>query len=317
MDLIQDSFLFIQKNNFFIQSLDSSPRSRYIFASEIFAQSIMNNNKIKFKIGEFSRLNQVTVKTLRHYEEIGLLSPAEIDEWTGYRYYHTEQFQQMNSILYLKRLGFSLEEIHDLFEMGQQYPSLAAIEAKLKQCNEEQKQLEWRQYELNSLAKSLQKSKNMEKVFIKSLPAIIVASHRQILSSYQELFNLCPNIIGPEMHRLGCTCKEPGYCYTIEHSKEYDESRIDLEYCEEVTEKLADSELIQFKEIPAMPTVACMYHRGDYKTFPETFAKLFEYVEQNGYSIAERPRFSYIDGIWNKDSEEDWLTEIQIPVEIN
>ena len=271
-------------------------------------------NKIKFKIGEFSKLNRVTVKTLRHYEEIGLLIPAEIDEWTGYRYYHVGQFQQMSDIIYLKRLGFSLEEIRDLLENGKQIPSLPLIETKLSHCAEEQKQLQWRHNELSKLAKSLQKQEAMEKVIIKSLPAIIVASHRRIISGYQELFHLCPNVIGPEMYRLGCTCPEPGYGYTIEHSKEFNENRIDIEYCEEVYEKLTDSELIQFKEIPAMPMVACMYHHGSYETFPETFSKLFEYVEQNGYTIGDPPRYSYIDGIWNKDSEEEWLTEIQIPV---
>lgn len=46
----------------------------------------------KIKIGAFSKLCRVTVKTLRHYEELGLLIPAEIDEWTGYRYYEVSQF---------------------------------------------------------------------------------------------------------------------------------------------------------------------------------------------------------------------------------
>ena len=110
-------------------------------------------NKIKFKIGEFSKLNRVTVKPLRHYEEIGLLIPAEIDEWTGYRYYHVGQFQQMSDIIYLKRLGFSLEEIRDLLENGKQIPSLPLIETKLSQCAEEQKQLQWRHNELSKLAK--------------------------------------------------------------------------------------------------------------------------------------------------------------------
>ncbi len=272
------------------------------------------SNKIKFKIGEFSRLNCVTVKTLRHYEEIGLLIPAEIDEWTGYRYYYVEQFQKMITILYLKKLGFTLEEIRNMFDNDRQLPDRATIETKIRQCTEEQKQLQWRRAELNRLAKSLQKQEKMEKVFIKSLPAIIVASHRRVIGSYQELFDLCPNVIGPEMQRLGCICSEPGYCYTCDHNSEYSETDIDIEYCEQVTEKKADSELIRFKEIPAMPLVVCMYHRGNYDSCPQTFAKLFEYVEQNGYKIADQPRFSYIDGIWNKDSVEEWLTEIQIPV---
>ena len=70
--------------------------------------------KIKLKIGEFSRLMQVTVKTLRHYEQKGLLIPDEVDEWTGYRYYSITQMQKLNSIRHLQQLGFTLDEIKDL-----------------------------------------------------------------------------------------------------------------------------------------------------------------------------------------------------------
>ena len=54
--------------------------------------------KTKLKIGEFSQMMQVTVKTLRHYEQKGLLIPHEVDEWTGYRYYSVEQMQRLNTI---------------------------------------------------------------------------------------------------------------------------------------------------------------------------------------------------------------------------
>ena len=64
--------------------------------------------KTKLKIGEFSRLMQVTVKTLRHYETKELLMHDEVDEWTGYRYYSLEQMQRMNEIRQLQRLCFSL-----------------------------------------------------------------------------------------------------------------------------------------------------------------------------------------------------------------
>lgn len=67
----------------------------------------------KLKIGAFSQLMQVTVKTLRHYEQKGLLLPDEVDEWTGYRYYSVGQMQKLNNIRALQRLGFSLDEIKD------------------------------------------------------------------------------------------------------------------------------------------------------------------------------------------------------------
>ena len=54
--------------------------------------------KTMLKIGEFSQMMQVTVKTLRHYEQKGLLYPYEVDKWTGYRYYNVEQMQRLNTI---------------------------------------------------------------------------------------------------------------------------------------------------------------------------------------------------------------------------
>lgn len=66
------------------------------------------SNKVRFKIGEFSRLMQVSVKTLRHYEQKGLLKPEEVDKWTDYRYYGVGQMQKLNTFRQLQQLGFCL-----------------------------------------------------------------------------------------------------------------------------------------------------------------------------------------------------------------
>jgi DNA-binding transcriptional MerR regulator/effector-binding domain-containing protein len=67
--------------------------------------------KNRLTIGEMSKLHNIPVKTLRYYDDIGLFQPIEIDTGNGYRYYATEQFEQLNTIKYLKFLGFSLKEI--------------------------------------------------------------------------------------------------------------------------------------------------------------------------------------------------------------
>jgi len=59
----------------------------------------------------------------------------------------------------------------------------------------------------------------------------------------------------------------------------------------------------------------CFNHYGSYDKFPETWAKIYAFIEDNGYNIVDDPRFSYIDGIWNKNDESEWLTEIQVPIE--
>lgn len=272
-------------------------------------------SKIKFKIGEFSKLCQVTIKTLRHYEQIGLLTPFEVDEWTGYRYYDIAQLKRMNRIVYLKQLGFSLEEISDMFDTGLAVPTAEMIRSKIDQTNTETQKLIWRQTELAKLEKQLHKQESiMEKVFVKSLPSRIFATHRRKIDSYQEMFNLCPNIIGAEMQRLGCKCPDPQYCFTVEYQTEYGKD-IDIEYFEAVTKLGNDSALIKFKELPEVSTALCIHHHGAYERMPETFAELYSYAEANGYKPTELARFSYIDGIWNKESIDEWLTEIQLPVE--
>ena len=82
------------------------------------------SERTKLKIGEFSKMMQVTVKTLRHYEQKGLLVPDEVDEWTGYRYYSIAQMQRLGTIRGLQRQGFTLEEIKELLEEGAWVPSI-------------------------------------------------------------------------------------------------------------------------------------------------------------------------------------------------
>ena len=66
---------------------------------------------MKYKIGEFSKITGIPVKTLRYYDEIDLFKPSEIDLFSGYRYYKEEQIESLKIILELKEAGFLLEEI--------------------------------------------------------------------------------------------------------------------------------------------------------------------------------------------------------------
>ena len=136
----------------------------------------MSENRLK--IGEFSRLGRVTVRALRHYEEIGLLVPEIIDRWTGYRYYSVGQLQKIQSIMTLKSLGYSLEEIKDLWDDDRHFPSIESLEEKIRACKAELEVLKERERMLKAVVASQKKLHKMEKVYFESLPAITVASHR-------------------------------------------------------------------------------------------------------------------------------------------
>ena len=273
------------------------------------------SEKTKFKIGEFSKMMQVTVKTLRHYEQKGLLVPDEVDEWTGYRYYSIVQMQRLNTIRGLQRQGFTLDEIKELLEDGAQTPSIDQLTLKIEETERQLQLLMKRRSQLIQWLDSQKQIKTMKKFSIQSLPEIIVASHREIIPDYSALGMLCVNKIGPEMQRLGCKCPPPGYCFTIEHNPEYRSTDIDIEYCEQVEEMGKDSSIIQFKRLPAVPKALCLKHVGPYERFYESFTEAFSYMEEQGYKLVGHPRASYIDGIWNQDDPEQWLSVIQIPIE--
>lgn len=273
------------------------------------------SKKTKLKIGEFSKMMQVTVKTLRYYEQKGLLLPYEVDEWTGYRYYSIYQMQRLNIIRGLQQQGFTLEEIKELLEDGEQMPSIDQLTQKIEETEHQLQLLIKRRSQLLKWLDSHKQIKTMEKVNIQSLPEIIVASHREIIPNYEALGALCVNKIGPEMQRLGCKCPPPGYCFTIEHNKEYRSTDLDIEYCEQVEEMGKDSNIIQFKHLPTVEKALCIKHIGGYERFHESFAEAFRYMEEKGYKPIGHTRICYIDGVWNKDNPEQWLSIIQIPIE--
>src|SRR5215468_6149372 len=99
-----------------------------------------------FKIGEFSKMVQVPVPTLRYYDQVGLLKPIEVDRFTGYRYYSASQLPRLHRILALKGLGFSLEQIGAVLDEGltpeQMRGMLRLREAQIRQqLSESQSQL--------------------------------------------------------------------------------------------------------------------------------------------------------------------------------
>ena len=261
-----------------------------------------------YKIGMFAQMNHITVKALRFYEEQGLLHPAHVDSENGYRYYTMNQMAEIQRITALKQAGFTLEEIK-LINQGADAASLLASKkaALLRKISELTSQIAVIDGYLSYSASTLDAP-----VLIRKIPAVTVAAMKKRIDSYDELFSFMPEM-GAEMERLGCRCALPEYCFTHYLEPGYKEDHILIETCEAVTEKKEDTELVKFRELPEI-TAACIFHKGSYDKFPETYAAILSFIEDSGYEICGNIRENYIDGIWNKDREEDWLSEIQIPV---
>jgi DNA-binding transcriptional MerR regulator len=265
-----------------------------------------------YQIGMFSKINRITTKTLRHYDEIGLLKPEFVDDFSGYRYYSNDQLMVLHKIIALKQMGLSLMEIKDIIENNADAKKYLlkkseAIKAAIEKDKNKLMQIEY------FLKRKDEDMKNNYNPIIKSLPEVIVASMRTVVPSYDTYFDIVPKM-GEEMEKKKAVCAKPAYCFTIYHDGEYKKENIDVEVCEAVESYCEDSDMVKYKKVNKVDRAACVLHKGPYKTIGETYALLFNWISENGEKPIGLPRESYIDGIWNKDDESDWLTEIQIPI---
>ena len=263
-----------------------------------------------FRIGTFSKLGMTTVKTLRYYDEQGLLQPEQTDPLTGYRLYTTAQLTMLHRIQSLRQAGLSIEDIRLYLSSGQgQREILLALKARLTE------QLSETSAQLSHLEFLLQEEIPMHyAVTIKQLPEYTVYSKKMVVPSCKDYFKLIP-AIGEKVSAKypDLKCAVPEYCFIRSLDGEYKEKNLHVEFCEAVEGLRPDFEDIVFKTVPPV-TAASVIHKGAYGRIREAYAFLLEWMEENGYVLADAPRENYIDGIWNKQDEADWLTEIQIPV---
>lgn len=265
-----------------------------------------------FSIGEFSKMAKTTVKTLRHYDEIGLLAPSYVDKYSKYRYYSTDQLVLIHQIQSLRQIGLSLDEIKDIINGGDEIAILQHRKKVIKQnVREAEDQLS--RIEFILLGKEEEVFMNYQ-ARIKDLPACIVYSKTMTVPGYDSYSQIIPEIGQKVMSKYpDLRCTMPEYCFIIYRDGEYREKDINIEFCEAIDQLKEDFEDIKFKEMPSVQAVSLL-HKGSYEGLPKAYAYAFKWIEENGYQVLDDPRESYIDGIWNKDSQDEWLTELQIPV---
>lgn len=261
-----------------------------------------------YKIGMFAAMNHMTVKTLRFYEEQGLLMPALIHPETGYRYYTLSQMAVLHQISALKQAGFTLEEIAHINAGADEEAVLlkkkAELLAKIADLT--------RQIAVVDGYLSKKKTGLSAPVLIKTIPQTTVAYMRIRLESYDGLFDRMPEM-GTLMEKAGCECALPECCFTAYPEAGYKDADILVDICESVVAAKKETGDLRFKTLPEIQA-ACVFHKGSYRTFAESYETVLRYIEENGYEIAGEIRESYIDGVWNKDDESQWLSEIQVPV---
>jgi DNA-binding transcriptional MerR regulator len=263
-----------------------------------------------FRIGDFARLSQVSIKTLRFYDEVGLLKPTYVDRDTGYRYYSAALLPQLNRILAFKELGFSLEEIGRLLEgdlpVDRVKELLENRRAELERRIERERE---RLVEVEAWLARIERAGRTPdyEITVKRVAPRLVASLRDMLSSYADADELFREIRSNLKHR-GAPLERGAIWHTCAGQRK----SINCEAIVFLREPVRATGRVQVYELPGA-SVACAIHQGSDETCERAYVAARSWIESHGYAIAGPNRELY----WQGDVAQDdgsGVTEIQYPI---
>ena len=269
------------------------------------------------RIGDFSKLSRVSIKTLRHYDEMGLLKPIEVDRFTGYRYYEFDQLAQLYRILALKDLGFSLEEIGRFLDsdlsVEQMRGMLKLRQAEIRQQVEEEVA---RLARVELWLREIEQEDSMSKydVVIKKIEPINVASVRGVVPTPPDQRTLWDQLLD-YLNQKGARMIGPPMA--LYHDPEYKERDWDIEVVMPIVDDLASENDVKVYDLPGSEKMACVVHTGPFATIGEAYDALAKWIDQNGYHIVGPGRELNLrlpDKLGDQN-DPNTVNEIQFPME--
>jgi len=288
------------------------------------------------KIGEFSRLSQVTIKTLHHYDELGLIKPVHIDPVTNYRFYEVEQLPRIHRIMALKEMGLSLEQIGLMLEKelpteeirGMLHFKQAEIQQEMREAHRQLSMVEFRLRmieaeinfpELDVVMKRLEPMRFLS-FFDKldpKLPMEELLAHRERVAS-----TIRKAIEDGVIQHTGVVCDVfHGETIIPYHSPEIGEKQHEIligvtEAQESVT--LEGIGQLTIRNEPAIETAATLFMEatGDPAGFVEPATLLRRWAILHGYQPHNLMRFFNHRGPLQTSNPMEYIHEAQLPVDI-
>jgi DNA-binding transcriptional MerR regulator len=270
-------------------------------------------------IGDFARHGRVSVRMLRHYDAIGLLRPAYVDQVTGYRSYDAGQLSQLNRIVALKGLGFTLQQVRFILDDEVSVEELRGM-LRLRQA-ELQSQIATdtaRLAQVEARLRIIEREGEMpaDDVQIKRIPGIRVAELTATATAASfEPDSIAP-VIGPlydelrtRLDRAGLTTAGPGVAY-YEDSPDGDGVLVNAAI--PVDADPGEDHDFVIVDLPEIEQAATIMHRGAMDDVMPTIQALARWIHANGYRSVGYNRELYIELGENRDA---WVTELQEPID--
>ena len=266
------------------------------------------------KIGDFSKLSRISVRMLRHYDEIGLLMPCHVDQFTAYRYYNAEQLSAVSRIQALKDMGFSLSAIKEILltyddsESLRNYLRIQHSQAK-QDAEAAERRLQLLENVLNRIGDDIFMNYT---VTIKEIPQRHVASLRRVIPSYGDERILWEQM-GSETGAQGMQMANPYFSLAVFHDEGYKDADVDVEIQVAVAGTYKDTENVRFLTVPAV-NVASSIMKGSYDQLTSVNEAIASWVTGNNYSFEGAMFLIYHVSPGHDPNPENWVTEVCYPV---
>ncbi|MGM1049542.1 MAG: MerR family transcriptional regulator [Bacillota bacterium] len=268
-----------------------------------------------FRIGDFSKLSRISIRMLRHYNDLGLLVPEYVDEMTGYRYYKPGQLSLANRINSLKDMGFSLTLIGQILkEYGDEESLRKHLMIQHAQMKEQEQLLQNKLSLLQTTIQQLGKDCLPMKynVTLKEISSRYVASLRQIIPSYNQE-GLLWNQLMEETAAQKLQFAEPCMSLAVFHDEGYKEADVDVEIQISVTGKYQDTEHVRFKHVPQLLVTSTIIE-GNYDQLGAANEVIAAWISGNQYEMNGPMSTIYHVGPGTEANPDLWVTEICYPV---
>ena len=266
-----------------------------------------------FQIGEVAKLYHVSVGTLRHYEQVGLLRPEYTDPATGYRYYSVRQFEQLTNIRYLRALGLPLDEITAYMNNRDIDTISDALRRQKALVQQKKQELEIIERKIDHRLAQLEDARRSELDVIRLVrqPALRLVLLRDSVkfNSYLWLERSIRKIEQGQKLPLSYIGKV-GVGISEENLKSAEFGHYDLVFL-----VLEEGDVYEgcVETLPEC-TCAAVRFRGDHSRAPQQYEKLMQYIRQNGLRAAGFSReITLIDNCISDDPAQ-YVTEIRVPV---
>ena len=266
------------------------------------------------KIGDFSKLSRISVRMLRHYDEIGLLIPCRVDKFTSYRFYSAEQLSTVSKIQALKDMGFSLSVIKEILltyndsESLRNYLRIQHSQAK-QDAEAAERRLQLLENVLNRIGDDIFMNYT---VTIKEVPQRYVASLRKVIPSYGDERTLWEQM-GLETESQSMQMANPSFSLAVFHDEGFKESEVDVEIQVAVSGTYKDTENVRFLTVPAV-NVASSILKGGYDRLTEVNKAIASWVTDNNYRFDAAMFLIYHVSPGHDPNPDNWVTEVCYPV---